>query len=89
MKKKEFYHSIRWSDESKFNLFGSDGRQIVWRQPHQSMKQQCLKPTVKYGGGSVIVWGCMAANGVGVTIKRWSVLMFVDKREGAGYRHPR
>ncbi|CAF3569100.1 unnamed protein product, partial [Rotaria sp. Silwood2] len=65
MKNKEFWHSILWSDESKFNLFGSDGRQIVWRQPQESMKRECLKPTVKYGGGSVMVWGCMAANGVG------------------------
>ena len=39
MKNKEFWHSILWSDESKFNLFGSDGRQIVWRQLHESMKR--------------------------------------------------
>ena len=65
MKNKEFWHSILWSDESKFNLFGSDGRQIVWRQLHESMKRECLKPTVKYGGGSVTVLGCVTANGVG------------------------
>ena len=29
------------------------------------MKRECLKPTVKYGGGSVMVWSCMTANGVG------------------------
>ena len=34
MMNKEFWHSILWSDESKFNLFGSDGRRMVWRQPH-------------------------------------------------------
>ncbi|CAF3239743.1 unnamed protein product [Rotaria socialis] len=64
-KPKEFWNSILWSDESKFNLFGSDGRQIVWRQSHESMKTECLKPTVKYGGGSVMVWGCMSGSGVG------------------------
>lgn len=62
---KEFWDSILWPDESKFNLFGSDRHQIVWRQPHESMKPECLKPTVKYGGGSVMVWVCMASNGVG------------------------
>ena len=29
------------------------------------MKRECLKPTVKYEGGSVMVWGCMTAKGVG------------------------
>ncbi|CAF3709059.1 unnamed protein product [Rotaria sp. Silwood1] len=65
LKPMEFWNSILWSDESKFNLFGSDGRQIVWRQPHEAMKRECLQPTVKYGGGSVMVWGCMSASGVG------------------------
>ncbi|CAF4789727.1 unnamed protein product [Rotaria sp. Silwood2] len=64
-KSKDFWNSILWSDESKFNIFGSDGRQIVWRKPHESMKRECLKPTVKYGGGSIMIWGCMSANGVG------------------------
>ncbi|CAF4553057.1 unnamed protein product [Rotaria socialis] len=82
LKPKQFLDSILWSDESKFNLFGSNGRQIVWRQTNESMKRECLKPTVKCGGGSVMVWDCMAASGVGnlimtrntaKTISQWFV----------------
>ena len=58
-----------WSDESKFNIFGSDGRQVVWRQSHEAMKRKCLKATVKHGGGSIMIWGCMSANGLGNLVR--------------------
>ena len=31
----EFWKKVIWSDESKFNLFGSDGRMFVWRRPNE------------------------------------------------------
>ncbi|GFW59676.1 transposable element Tc1 transposase [Trichonephila clavipes] len=61
----EFWNTVIFSDESKFNIFWSDGRQHVWRKPNTELEKQHLTPTVKYGGGSVLVWSCMAANGVG------------------------
>ncbi len=33
----------------------------VWRQPGEEYKEKCVLPTVKHGGGSVMVWGCMSA----------------------------
>uniref|UniRef100_A0A8R1E8I1 Tc1-like transposase DDE domain-containing protein n=1 Tax=Caenorhabditis japonica TaxID=281687 RepID=A0A8R1E8I1_CAEJA len=54
-----------WSDESKFNLFGTD--RIKWvRRPVGSRfdpKYQC--PTVKHGGGSCMVWGCFSDTSMG------------------------
>ncbi len=64
-KSPEYWNQVLWSDESKFNIFGSDGRIMVWRRPGEAFKTECLRATVKHGGGSVMVWGCMAANGVG------------------------
>ena len=62
---KTFWEKIIWSDECKFNLFGADGNQKVWRKPGEEHKMECTSPTVKHGGGSIMVWGSMAASGVG------------------------
>uniref|UniRef100_A0AAY5KQE7 Tc1-like transposase DDE domain-containing protein n=1 Tax=Esox lucius TaxID=8010 RepID=A0AAY5KQE7_ESOLU len=54
-----------WSDKTKINLFGSDGVKRVWWQPGEEYKDKCVFSTVKHGGGSVMVWGCMNAAGTG------------------------
>jgi hypothetical protein len=36
----------------------------VWEKKPKH-KHQNLIPTVKYGGGSIMVWGCFAASGPG------------------------
>ena len=43
----------------------SDGIRRVWRQPGEEDKDKCVLSTVKHGGGSVMVWGCMSAAGTG------------------------
>jgi len=62
---KEDWERIIWSDETKINLFGSDGRAYVRRKPGTRYENQNLIPTVKFGGGSVMVWACFSARGVG------------------------
>jgi DDE superfamily endonuclease len=53
------------SDESRFNLFHNDGRVKILRRPGERYHIDCLAPTVKHGGGSVMVWGCISWWGVG------------------------
>ena len=60
-----FWHSVIFSDESKFNLFGSDGKRYVWRKRNTELETNHVRVTVKHGGGNRMVWGCMAASGVG------------------------
>lgn len=60
-----FWKNVLFTDESKYNLFGSDGRINVWRKPNQEMNPKNLRPTVKHGGGHVMVWGACSAAGVG------------------------
>jgi hypothetical protein len=49
--------SVMWSDESSFALFPASGRVYVWRTPKEAYNSECLVPTVKHGGSSVIFWG--------------------------------
>ncbi|GFT87191.1 transposable element Tc1 transposase [Trichonephila clavipes] len=71
LKPRHFGNEVIFSDESKFNIFGSDGHRMVWRKPNTSHHPKHTIPTVKHGGGSVMVWGCMAASRVGK-------LVFID-----------
>ncbi len=61
----DYWNHVLWSDESKTNLFGSDCVKSVRRQPGEEYKDKWVLPTVKHGGGSVMVWGCMSAAGTG------------------------
>ncbi len=61
----DYWNHVLGSDETKTNLFGSDGVKRVWRQPGEEYKDKCVLPTVKHGGGSFMVWGCVTAAGTG------------------------
>ncbi|KAJ1309421.1 hypothetical protein OPQ81_006198 [Rhizoctonia solani] len=50
----EDWMRVDWSDETKINCYGSDGR--VWE-------------TVPHGGGSITIWGCMFWEGPGYATK--------------------
>ncbi|CAJ0923773.1 unnamed protein product [Ranitomeya imitator] len=47
------WKSVLWSDESKFEIFGSNHRVFVRRRKGERMDSTCLVPTVKHGGGGV------------------------------------
>ena len=59
------WNNVLWSDEMKINLLGSDGFKHVRRRPGEEYKDKCVMPTVKHGGGNVMVWGFMSAACVG------------------------
>jgi len=49
-----------WSDESSFTLFPTSGRIYVWRTPKAAYNPECLVPTVKHGGESVMIWAAIS-----------------------------
>ena len=59
------WERVIFSDESKFNLFGSDGLQYCWRRGGQALDPRYTKKEVKHGGGKLMVWGCVTPYGVG------------------------
>lgn len=56
---------IIFSDETKLNLLSSDGRDYVWRKPGEAYRDNNTVKTKKYGGGSLMLWGCITSRGVG------------------------
>ena len=76
-----FWKTVIWSDESKFNLFGSDGKVMVYRTPKEEFDPKCIVPTVKHGGSSVTVWGG------GFTRKGTGQLCILDRVMDRFYYH--
>eukprot|EP00733_Pompholyxophrys_punicea_P001574 Pompholyxophrys_punicea_v1_NODE_836_length_1229_cov_1.688245.p2 type:complete len:131 gc:universal NODE_836_length_1229_cov_1.688245:442-834(+) len=60
---------VLWSDESKFELFESRWRMFVRRMKHERYAKTCIRPTVKHGGGNVMVWGCFAGDQLGDLVR--------------------
>jgi transposase len=61
----ENWKQVIWSDESKFEIFGSRCHQYCWKTSGDLLKDSYVQPTVKFNGGSNMIWGCMTSQGVG------------------------
>ncbi len=70
-KPSQFWNNILWTDETKINLYQSDGKRRVWRRKGTVHDPKHTTSSVKHGGGSVMAWACMAACGTGS-------LVFID-----------
>jgi hypothetical protein len=53
----DWWKSVPSSDESKFEIFGSNHHVFVRRRVGEQMISTCVIPTVKHGGEGVMVWG--------------------------------
>ena len=58
-----------WTSESKFELFGTNQRVYVRRRTGERLIDDCISPTVKHGGGNIMVWGSISGRGVGDLVK--------------------
>lgn len=68
------WSKVLWSDESKFDLFSTKRRVFVRRLQGERMNKNCVVPTVKHGGGSVLVWGSFSGKRVGDLVKIEGIL---------------
>jgi len=60
---------VVWSDETKINRLGSDGKKWVWKKKGEGLSDRLVQDTVKFGGGSLMMWGCMLWEGPGFACK--------------------
>ncbi len=55
---------VLWSvvtDETKIQLFGINSTRRVWRRRNAAHDPKNTIPTVKHGGGNIMLWGCFYA----------------------------
>src|ERR1700752_5243291 len=65
----EDWKRVIWSDETKINRIGSDGRSWGWKRRGERLSDRLVTPTLKFGGGFLMLWGCMSWEGVGHACK--------------------
>ncbi|KAG1399551.1 hypothetical protein G6F59_013311 [Rhizopus arrhizus] len=49
------WRRVVFSDETKVNIWGSDGCKYYWSRPGDPLKPHHIDVTVKHGGGSLIM----------------------------------
>ena len=75
------WKTVVWSDESKFESFGNKRRIFVRRHQNECYIPQCIVPTVKHGGDSIMVWGCFAGHKIGDLIRVRGIMKKEQYRE--------
>ena len=60
---------VIWSDETKIKLFGNKHQRWFWRSQKHSHIEKTPIPNVKYGGGSLMFWGCFSSKGPGHLVR--------------------
>ena len=62
-------NKILWSDETKIEIFVLNAKSHVWRKPCTAHHLANTLPTVKHGGGSIMLWGYFSMAGTGRLVR--------------------
>ena len=65
-----FWNNVLWTDKIKIELFGNHQRRYVWgKKGCREAFVEISLPTVKLGGGSIVLWDSVAAGGTGNIVR--------------------
>ncbi|KAK3547291.1 hypothetical protein QTP86_018822, partial [Hemibagrus guttatus] len=76
----EDWENVTWSDETKIAFFLLQTRQVEFLPKSSELHPKNTIPTVKHGGGNIMLWGCFSAKGPGRLIR------VKERMNGAMYR---
>ncbi|KAK1803821.1 hypothetical protein P4O66_003775 [Electrophorus voltai] len=63
------WFKVLWSDETKIEVFGADHTRGVWPEDGTANDPKNTFPTVKHGGGNIMLWGCFSAKEPGHLVR--------------------
>uniref|UniRef100_A0AAY5KS16 Transposase Tc1-like domain-containing protein n=1 Tax=Esox lucius TaxID=8010 RepID=A0AAY5KS16_ESOLU len=66
---KSTWENVLWSDETKVEFFGYNCKRYVWCKNNTAHHPKNTIPTVKHGGGSIMLWGCFSSAGTGALVR--------------------
>ena len=64
-KENSFWERVLCTDQTKIKLFGHNYQNPVWRKDSEGFSPKNTVPTVKFGGGYIMIQGCFSAKGEG------------------------
>jgi transposase len=73
-----YWSNVLWTDETKIELFGLNETKHVFRKKGERNNPKNTVPTVKHGGGSIMLWGSFSAYGVGTLYRVNGIMMKED-----------
>lgn len=62
------WEQVIWSDETRVNRFGSDGKQYTYIKKGARLQKHNINGTRKNCGGRLMVWSCFSAAGIGYLV---------------------
>ena len=76
------WRRVVFSDETKINIWGSDGVKYYWARPNEVLRPHHIDFTVKHGGGKINMWGCITAQGPG-----YACQIYDGNMDSSTYQH--
>ncbi|KAI3361245.1 hypothetical protein L3Q82_012915 [Scortum barcoo] len=73
------WENVLWSDETKVELFGHNYKRYIWHKNNTAHHQKNTIPTVKHGGGSIMLWGCFSSAGKPKVLQQSSSCLLIGR----------